>query len=408
MPPNYKSDKNYPTNELNIEPLEIHIKKLGLITYKRLENKLDKVSWCTNTSKSHLQYWEQDLHTVVNKMKDDRCDTTIYERFTNINTSSFDGKSIHIQKAETTIYTDGSKTTHGVGAGFIIYHRNKRICTESIHMPDTSTVFQAEIEAINHACQYVLANIQELNIKYVKILSDSQAAIQALNNPRITSQTVLTAFEHMETLALQTKNVTLAWIKAHVGTEGNKQADLAAKEGTVGGLHMKETKTPIPWQTAKAKIEEHTTTKWKQNWITSPHYKHTKLFYEAPNKNKSKYILKMGTHRLSAWIKGITGHNNLAYFKSKLDSEIDPTCRLCSQANETLYNLMTDCEATATIQMDIMRNQIPLPDMKWSVKDIKTFIQHPLIHSLMTYDTQYNSREIEYIDHNYSTDSSSL
>ena len=87
--------------------------------------------------------------------------------------------------------------------------------------------------------------------------------------------------------------------------------------------------------------------------------------------------------------------------------KIDPTCRLCSQANETLYHLMTDCEATTTIQMDIMRNKIPLPDMKWSVKDINTFIQHPLIHSLMTYDTQY-SREIEYIDHNYSTDSSSL
>ena len=30
-------------------------------------------------------------------------------------------------------------------------------------------------------------------------------------------------------------------------------------------------------------------------------------------------------------------------------------------------------------------NQIPLPDMTWSVKDINKFIQHPLIHSLMTY-----------------------
>ena len=29
-------------------------------------------------------------------------------------------------------------------------------------MPDTSTVFQAEIEAISHACQYALANIKDL------------------------------------------------------------------------------------------------------------------------------------------------------------------------------------------------------------------------------------------------------
>ena len=31
-----------------------------------------------------------------------------------------------------------------------------------------------------------------------------------------------------------------------------------------------------------------------------------------------------------------------------------------------------------------------------------------LFHSLMTYDTQYNEREIEYIEHNYSSDASSL
>ena len=50
---------------LNIEPLDIHIKKLGLTTYKRLEDKLVTVTWCTDPTKSHLQYWAQDLHTVI-------------------------------------------------------------------------------------------------------------------------------------------------------------------------------------------------------------------------------------------------------------------------------------------------------------------------------------------------------
>ena len=66
---------------LNIEPLDIHIKKLGLIAYKRLEHKLDKVTWCTDPFKSHLQYWAQDLHTVIKKSEDDRCDVTIYDKF---------------------------------------------------------------------------------------------------------------------------------------------------------------------------------------------------------------------------------------------------------------------------------------------------------------------------------------
>ena len=123
---------------------------------------------------------------------------------------------------------------------------------------------------------------------------------------------------------------------------------------------------------------------------------------------ESKYILKMETSMLGAWIKGITGHNNLAYFQSKLNPEIDPTCRLCKQDNETLHHLMTSCETTSTLQLDIRQNKIPLPDMLWSVIKINKLLHHPIIHSLMTYDTQYISREIEYIENNYSSDTSSL
>ena len=79
----------------------------------------------------------------------------------------------------------------------------------------------------------------------------------------------------------------------------------------------------------------------------------------------------MGTYMLSTWIKSITWHNNLAYFQSKLNPEIDPTCRLYLQANETLHHLMT------SLQMDIMKNQIPLPDMTWSVKDRKQIYTAP-------------------------------
>ena len=77
---------------------------------------------------------------------------------------------------ETTIYTDGSKTNSGVVAGFVIYHKNRRLHTESIHQPDSSTVFQAKIETISHACKFALAHLQEEDLKYIKILSDSQAA----------------------------------------------------------------------------------------------------------------------------------------------------------------------------------------------------------------------------------------
>ena len=116
----------------------------------------------------------------------------------------------------------------------------------------------------------------------------------------------------------------------------------------------------------------------------------------------------MRTYTISTWIKRYTGHNNLVYFQSKLNPEIDPTCRSYKHSNETSHHFMTDCKATTTPQLDIMKNTIPLPDMTWSFKDINIFIKFQLIHLLMTYDTQNNNREIEYIEHNYSSDASSF
>ena len=119
----------------------------------------------------------------------------------------------------------------------------------------------------------------------------------------------------METLASQVKHLTLAWIKAHVGTEGNKQADQTAKKGAAGGAYiLKQIKTPIPWQVAKNKIEEYTTNKWTGKWNSDPQYKHTKLFHTSRNKNQAKHMLKMGSYTIRTCIKSITGHNNLAHF----------------------------------------------------------------------------------------------
>ena len=58
--------------------------------------------------------------------------------------------------------------------------------------------------------------------------------------------------------------------------------------------------------------------------------------------------------------------------------------------------------------MDIIKNKIPLPDMTWSVRAINSFLQHPKIYHVLTYDTEYKDGEFEYIDHNYSSGDSNL
>ena len=70
------------------------------------------------------------------------------------------------------------------------------------------------------------------NFKYTKILSDSQAAIQASDKVEIKSRTVLDTLNIWEDIAVLTQRCSLGWIKAHNGLTGNELADDQAKIGT--------------------------------------------------------------------------------------------------------------------------------------------------------------------------------
>ena len=79
-----------------------------------------------------------------------------------------------------TAFTDGSRTDDGVGAGFAIYHGKQTELRDKVCLPDTATVFQAEIVAIKEATQAILGFAEEY--KYVKFYVGSQGALSALES----------------------------------------------------------------------------------------------------------------------------------------------------------------------------------------------------------------------------------
>jgi ribonuclease HI len=92
-----------------------------------------------------------------------------------------------------------------------------------------TTVFQAEIYAIK-AC--IMENIENgYTGRNICILSDSQAAIKALDSYQINSKLVWDCHQSLAKLA-EHNRIQLVLVPGHMGIDGNEIADQLAKQGS--------------------------------------------------------------------------------------------------------------------------------------------------------------------------------
>ena len=98
-----------------------------------------------------------------------------------------------------------------------------------------------------------------------------------------------------------------------------------------------------------------------------------KLFYGRPDANKAKYVLKLTRVDLARFIKIISGHNGLFYFKNKVDSEINSICRFCLEEDETFHHLVTACPRFRLTRQDIFLDSDIKNYLSWSVRDLLRF-----------------------------------
>ena len=68
-----------------------------------------------------------------------------------------------------------------------------------------------------------------------------------------------------------------------------------------------------------------------------------KQFYHGPDPQKAKYVIKLSWAKLARFIRLISGHNSLFYFRHLVDNDINSQCRFCLEENETFEHLVNDC-----------------------------------------------------------------
>jgi ribonuclease HI len=172
------------------------------------------------------------------------------------------------------IFTDGSKLEEGdTGAAFVALVPDAPATTRKFRLGRTATVFMAELYAVHRALEWS----ERMPYPSVKIFSDSQSALKAVqdrSNPDPLVQKI-----HGSILALRRadRQVDFVWTKAHVGIVGNELADLAAKEAarkrTANHLNV------FPLSHAKRIERAKTLAAWQLDYETSPRGSTTKAFF---------------------------------------------------------------------------------------------------------------------------------
>ena len=354
-------------------PLHLHLVKAAVSTFCRIHTQVplewEGVYSNKNHSISHRKYWQlmcEEIGIDGQLLQSDGCDLIAPEKHYRVDMDSFQGDRRFQQLSQYNIYTDGSKTGSNVGAGYVIMKRNTVIAEESLRLPVTATIFQAEVYAIMAAARH-LKLLNEQDVRFVKFFVDCQPALQALNAHNVRSRMVHQAMAALN--SLNTANVYMVWTKAHVGTEGNEMADSLAKAGSLQEDIM--TDIQAPKSKLKANIDECMREKWNRDWERYPHARQTKFFYPGQSKEKGVMTMKMNRLELARYIRIITGHNNLFYHRSNIDPDNNNSiCRFCLDADETFIHFFTDCPALWSERRDTILRYIGDPREDWTPQQL--------------------------------------
>ena len=150
------------------------------------------------------------------------------------------------------IYTDGSKQDEKVACAVISPN-----FTDSIRLPDNSSIFTAEAKAIDNA----LYHIRDQTEKQFIIYSDSLSVLRSLKNldyrnPLI--QQILRKYNYLSSF----KEIVFCWLPSHTNIRGNELADLEAKSA----LSLSITNLKIPHTDFKSNIHQYVMNKCQSVW----------------------------------------------------------------------------------------------------------------------------------------------
>ena len=370
---------------LNLAPLDFKIQEAALKGYLRVQN-IVKPKWIgiskTGNIQSirkigHLKWCKDQLADMgINDPNHDRKKFRSLVKNYEVDLES-KTSGIPICSTQMVVFSDGSRMKDKSGYGVFISKGNHEIKSTFGALGKKSSVYQAEIYAIQKCSEMLL----DLEPEAVTIFTDSQSALESLAQVTCQSVVVQNCIQGLNRLG-STRPVTIKWIKAHNQHVGNEYADALAKQGT-SSLEVETIPPPISY--LYDKIKQNFRKKWLSRWQSSKECRQTKLWFPTLNEKLSKHLIKLNRVSLGRIVQGITGFNRLMYHESLVDKQIDPQCRLCEEEGEveSFYHVVVECPSQWKLRRNIFHWYFPPDIFEWKVHQLLRFVEDPQIQELM-------------------------
>lgn len=268
---------------------------------------------------------------------------------------------------ELRIYTDGSKTANGTGAGVFSHDLNIHI---SKPLGEYATVYQAECVGITLAARAIQA--RKVTDMRIRIVSDSASVLQALHKNTIASGLLLECHQALESVATA-NTVTLQWIKGHSGSLGNDAADELARRGSDAMVYGPEPITPVPFSQFRSWLQNQTTTQHENRWSSIDSCRQSKLAMPNIDKKLTTRLLRLNRRNLRIMVGTITGHCSLNKHFYTIGVTDSPLCRACMEAEETVSHVLLDCVELKEIRAQFLGRPVTVANTLLNLQDLICF-----------------------------------
>jgi ribonuclease HI len=246
------------------------------------------------------------------------------------------------------MYTDGSGIESKVGAA-AVDEGGKHIALSQMGDDDSSTVYSAELRAIEMALELVLNGDEPWLTrakKGVVIFADSQAALKALRRPRMPSGQVylMGCLDRLRQLADKGIRTELRWIPAHQGVAGNEIVDAHAKEAAQRPEEPRNSLNRYICLAAAAKrrLRREAKIEWERAWALEKTSRPTRRLIQVPTKKTLNYWLGLRKATTSILMQLRTGRVGLSAYLARINRRESARCD-CELGNQTVAHVLLEC-----------------------------------------------------------------